>query len=66
MTFIGRMKRLLLLSDLDRCCAIWWFYRQHFGITRELILGATQTASDREPRAVRAGFSRQTWSKRVD
>ncbi|WP_271598506.1 hypothetical protein [Bradyrhizobium sp. CCBAU 45384] len=35
------MKRARALSDLDRCCAIWWLYRLHFGITGSVMLGLT-------------------------
>ncbi|WP_271566639.1 hypothetical protein [Bradyrhizobium sp. CCBAU 11386] len=33
------IKRARALSDLDRCCAIWWLYRLHFGINRDVMLG---------------------------
>ncbi len=29
----------LALYDLDRCCAIWWLYRLHFGFTGDVMLG---------------------------
>ncbi|MGY3238080.1 hypothetical protein ACVWZ4_001262 [Bradyrhizobium sp. USDA 4472] len=32
-------RRALAISDLDRCCAIWWLYRIHFGFTGKVILG---------------------------
>ncbi len=35
------IKRALAISDLDRCCAIWWLYRLHFGITGNVMLGLT-------------------------
>jgi len=31
-------KRARALSDFDRCCAIWWFYRLHFGMNRDRVL----------------------------
>ncbi|MCP2130988.1 hypothetical protein ABH991_007732 [Bradyrhizobium ottawaense] len=31
-------KRARALSDFDRCCAIWWLYRLHFGINRDVML----------------------------
>lgn len=33
------IKRARALSDCDRCCAIWWLYRLHFGIDRDVMLG---------------------------
>ncbi|WP_407185385.1 hypothetical protein [Bradyrhizobium centrosematis] len=33
------IKRALAIADLDRCCAIWWLYRIHFGFTGEVMLG---------------------------
>lgn len=31
-------KRARALSDFDRCCVIWWLYRLHFGINRDVML----------------------------
>lgn len=36
---VAAIKRARALSDFDRCCAIWWLYRLHLGINREVILG---------------------------
>ncbi|WP_245508800.1 hypothetical protein [Bradyrhizobium zhanjiangense] len=33
------IKRALAMCDLDRCCAIWWLYRLHFGFTGDVVLG---------------------------
>ncbi|WP_245323259.1 hypothetical protein [Bradyrhizobium shewense] len=33
------IRRALAMYDLDRCCAIWWLYRLHFGFTRDVMLG---------------------------
>ncbi|MBB4383456.1 hypothetical protein GGD61_008156 [Bradyrhizobium sp. SBR1B] len=33
------IRRALAISDLDRCCAIWWLYRIHFGFTGDVMLG---------------------------
>ncbi|MBB4375097.1 hypothetical protein GGD63_007941 [Bradyrhizobium sp. cir1] len=32
------LKRVRALSDFDRCCAIWWLYRRHFGIDPDVML----------------------------
>ncbi|WFU23457.1 hypothetical protein QA649_36385 [Bradyrhizobium sp. CB1717] len=32
-------RRALAMYDLDRCCAIWWLYRLHFGFTGDVMLG---------------------------
>ncbi|MGY3033777.1 hypothetical protein ACVIIV_002947 [Bradyrhizobium sp. USDA 4354] len=33
------IRRALAMYDLDRCCAIWWLYRLHFGFTGDVMLG---------------------------
>ncbi|WP_407120947.1 hypothetical protein [Bradyrhizobium sp. STM 3561] len=33
------IRRAFAMYDLDRCCAIWWLYRLHFGVTRDVMLG---------------------------
>ncbi|WP_225189272.1 hypothetical protein [Bradyrhizobium sp. IC3195] len=33
------INRARALSDLDRCCAIWWLHRLHFGINRDVMFG---------------------------
>ncbi len=33
------IRRALAMCDLDRCCAIWWLYRLHFGFTGDVVLG---------------------------
>ncbi|RXG97191.1 hypothetical protein EAV90_22760 [Bradyrhizobium vignae] len=41
------IKRARAISDLDRCCAIWWLYRLHFGINRDVMLGLAAVAQER-------------------
>ncbi|WFU71443.1 hypothetical protein [Bradyrhizobium sp. CB2312] len=41
------IKRARAISDLDRCCAIWWLYRLHFGINRDVMLGLAAIARER-------------------
>ncbi len=41
------IKRTRAISDLDRCCAIWWLYRLHFGINRDVMLGLPAVARER-------------------
>ncbi|KYK50592.1 hypothetical protein A1D31_38710 [Bradyrhizobium liaoningense] len=33
------INRARAMSDLDRCSAIWWLYRLHFGVTCDVMLG---------------------------
>ncbi|QOZ11838.1 hypothetical protein XH96_33645 [Bradyrhizobium sp. CCBAU 51765] len=42
------IKRARALSDVDRCCAIWWLYRLHFGINRDVMLGLDAVTIDQE------------------
>ncbi len=35
---VATLKRARALSDFDRCCAIWWLYRLHFGIDPDVML----------------------------
>lgn len=46
---LAAIRRGLALSDLDRCCAIWWLYRLHFGFTGDVMLGlaAVRIAQER-------------------
>ncbi|MCA1363432.1 hypothetical protein I6F14_23850 [Bradyrhizobium sp. IC3069] len=36
---VAATRRALAMYDLDRCCAIWWLYRLHFGFTGDVMLG---------------------------
>ncbi|MDA9474848.1 hypothetical protein XI03_10125 [Bradyrhizobium sp. CCBAU 65884] len=36
---VAATRRALAMYDLDRCCAIWWLYRLHFGFTGDAVLG---------------------------
>ncbi|WP_225136109.1 hypothetical protein [Bradyrhizobium yuanmingense] len=36
---VAATRRALVMYDLDRCCAIWWLYRLHFGFTGDVMLG---------------------------
>ncbi|MDA9456408.1 hypothetical protein XI00_19600 [Bradyrhizobium sp. CCBAU 21359] len=45
---VAAIKRARAISDLDRCCAIWWLYRLHFGINRDVMLGLAAGAIARE------------------
>ncbi|MDA9441509.1 hypothetical protein XH98_20955 [Bradyrhizobium sp. CCBAU 51745] len=45
---VAAIRRALAMSDLDRCCAIWWLYRLHFGFTGDVILGLAAVAVAQE------------------
>ncbi|KRP94648.1 hypothetical protein AOQ72_20840 [Bradyrhizobium yuanmingense] len=48
---VAATRRALAMYDLDRCCAIWWLYRLHFGFTSDVMLGlaAVTVAQKRSP-----------------
>lgn len=33
------IRRALAMYELDRCRAIWWLYRLHFGVAGDVMLG---------------------------
>ncbi len=42
------IRRALIVYDLDRCCAVWWIYRLHFGITGDVMLGLAAVTAAQE------------------